>query len=399
MTYRKRLTKALLVGAVGLSVGLPAITAPAANAATTWTVDDRVRDNDDVCPAAQFTTISAAVAVAQPGDTIEVCEGTYRETVAIDKPDLTIVGPHRVGLQVKHDAQIISPSGGFVVGPHGDGAHIQGFLIRGAGSDGSNAAAIEATSGASDVYLTSNGLRDNAVGVRVTNADQFSGITIASNDFKQNVGTDVIVPGAAHNLRIQSNRFWNNGGLAIDFRGDSETPSVGLVINSNQVKSERLVEVANTQNAEITGSKKGSNMGSLTGSAITDRGNNTGLYLLPMRVGASNGTAIMLSDDAGVSSVNTYIRGANITAKYGIVITGDNSSLQVVRTQIRASDVGISIDSGRGNQFINNTVTSDDIACQDLTEGVDGESLNFWVNNKALRGSSTPANICPLTVP
>jgi hypothetical protein len=47
-------------------------------AASTLIVDD-----DSVCPGAAYTTISAAVAVASPGDTIQVCPGTYNENVLI----------------------------------------------------------------------------------------------------------------------------------------------------------------------------------------------------------------------------------------------------------------------------------------------------------------------------
>ena len=41
-------------------------------------------DNDKVqCPSAAYTTINAAVAAALPGDTIQVCAGTYNENVTI----------------------------------------------------------------------------------------------------------------------------------------------------------------------------------------------------------------------------------------------------------------------------------------------------------------------------
>ena len=48
--------------------------APAAQAAQ-WTVDD---DRGD-CPAAQFTSVQAAIDAAAAGDTIAICPGTYRE--------------------------------------------------------------------------------------------------------------------------------------------------------------------------------------------------------------------------------------------------------------------------------------------------------------------------------
>jgi hypothetical protein len=49
-------------------------------------------DNDKVqCPNAQYTSIQAAVTAAPPGATINVCPGTYPETVRIAKP-LTVRG-------------------------------------------------------------------------------------------------------------------------------------------------------------------------------------------------------------------------------------------------------------------------------------------------------------------
>src|SRR5262245_35273224 len=55
---------------------------------TVWMVDDdRVQ-----CPTADFTSIGAAVAAAHRGDVIEVCPGTYNESVVVNK-SLKFVGP------------------------------------------------------------------------------------------------------------------------------------------------------------------------------------------------------------------------------------------------------------------------------------------------------------------
>jgi len=50
-----------------------------------------VDDDGKQCPDADFSSIQAAVDAAAPGDTIEVCPGTYREQVTIDKDNLTLV--------------------------------------------------------------------------------------------------------------------------------------------------------------------------------------------------------------------------------------------------------------------------------------------------------------------
>jgi hypothetical protein len=51
-----------------------------------------VDDDHAQCPTAAYTTINAAVAAALPGDTIQVCAGTYNENVTVDKAGLTLKG-------------------------------------------------------------------------------------------------------------------------------------------------------------------------------------------------------------------------------------------------------------------------------------------------------------------
>jgi hypothetical protein len=79
------------------------VAAPAAQAAT-LSVDEDKMD----CPSAQYTSIQAAIAAAQPGDTIAVCPGTYAEgpgtpgsnALTIDK-SLTLKGAGADRVRVK----------------------------------------------------------------------------------------------------------------------------------------------------------------------------------------------------------------------------------------------------------------------------------------------------------
>jgi parallel beta-helix repeat protein len=96
-------------------------------------------DADDVsCANAPYTTISAAVAAAQPGATIIVCPGTYVEDVTVTK-SLTIEG--LAGATVAPSATDTSPvtaitqaNDGFtIVSPW---VSISGFTVEGATGDG-----------------------------------------------------------------------------------------------------------------------------------------------------------------------------------------------------------------------------------------------------------------------
>ena len=85
-------------------------------AAATITVDDDLQD----LPSAQFTSLSAAMAVAQAGDEIQVYPGVYRETlecsksitiVGIDGPNQTIIDGEGVrGCAILGEASFLQPS-------------------------------------------------------------------------------------------------------------------------------------------------------------------------------------------------------------------------------------------------------------------------------------------------
>ena len=70
---------------------LSSLTPVSAVEPTVWIVDDDKAN----CPEADFTSIQAAVNQANPGDTVQVCPGTYRERVVVDKT-LTLEGATKV---------------------------------------------------------------------------------------------------------------------------------------------------------------------------------------------------------------------------------------------------------------------------------------------------------------
>ena len=92
-----------------------------------------VGNHPEDCPDATFTTIQAAVTAAEPGSTIRVCPGTYREMVIVAKNDLRILGkdgPDDVIVEGRPDAPNDAPEAGFLL-RNVSGVLIQGFTVQG----------------------------------------------------------------------------------------------------------------------------------------------------------------------------------------------------------------------------------------------------------------------------
>jgi parallel beta-helix repeat protein len=92
-----------------------------------------VGNNPEDCPEATFSSIQAAVMAANPGSTISVCPGTYREMVTVAKNDLRIVGkdgPDDVIVEGKPDDPHHAQEAGFLL-HDASGVLIQGFTVQG----------------------------------------------------------------------------------------------------------------------------------------------------------------------------------------------------------------------------------------------------------------------------
>lgn len=129
----------------------------------TIVVDDDRRE----CPDAQFTSIQTAVVEAAAGDTVEVCPGLYRESVAVSKP-LTLVGarPQRQPDE-RCDGAVVDPTREAVLN-HSNG----GFDLR-----------------ANDVTVvgfTIQSASQPPVGAGITTSSSFSGYRIEDNVIQKN---------------------------------------------------------------------------------------------------------------------------------------------------------------------------------------------------------------------
>ena len=91
------------------------------------------------CGHAQYSTIGAAVAAANPGDTVVVCSGTYTEDVVITKP-LTLIGQNATinatGLPGAPIGAILgqAPYNGITI--ESSNVTVKGFTVEGAEGEG-----------------------------------------------------------------------------------------------------------------------------------------------------------------------------------------------------------------------------------------------------------------------
>jgi len=152
---------------------------------------------------ANYTTISAAISAAGPGDTIYVYSGTYG-SIDINK-DLTITGENK-------DTTIID--GGYnghtvyafsgTVGQYLE-VDISNFTIRNAGGTGNDCVAFS--------YVENGNINDN----KILNSDQSDGIqldhcndiTINNNEIKNNEGAGISLTLSGNNI-INKNTIQNN---------------------------------------------------------------------------------------------------------------------------------------------------------------------------------------------
>src|ERR1700693_5401949 len=104
MKIRKKLLRTTMIVAAGL---FTCVDSTKVQAATTLWVGG--------CHAGSYPTITAALAVATPGTTINICPGYYAEQVTITQDNLTLNGVPTTSIGETTDSSaIIPPTGGMV---------------------------------------------------------------------------------------------------------------------------------------------------------------------------------------------------------------------------------------------------------------------------------------------
>jgi parallel beta-helix repeat protein len=373
-----------------------------------------------------YSTISAANAAAVSGDTIKVCAGTYRETVNVTTPDLTFLGAQagKAGtdlLSSKSPQSVVHDvNGGFILSSTADHTKIDGFTITGAGSPTVNADGIQSFTGSSGLDAIDNFIYKNGNGINMQNPVGSMHATIAHNFIADNTsegnvdsngqtGTGVFISnGPADNTTISDNTFSDDSQTAINFAGETGTPSTGLLIDGNRsINDSTFVVATNSTNAVVEDNTVTVNTDSVVGgngTGILDFGGNTGLliYHNVLRTVSSANAAIELSTYAGSASTDTTVSDNTVSGwGYGIYVSTDYAAADITgNTVSHNGTTGLYLETGTsGNEVTHNTVSKDTGAADDCTDASTGSgtagTANTWTTDVGKDANSSPAAICP----
>jgi parallel beta-helix repeat protein len=361
-----------------------------------------VVDNDFAdCPQADFNTIQAGVAAAEPGDKILVCPGTYAETVLVNKPDLRIeaqAAPGAVVLQGTAAQQY-----GFQLLNTSD-VLLQGFWVQGYGQAN---IVIQGGSG--------NTLRKN-----ITTASFVDGIEViksADNVVEHNTSfanlgqrSDGIFLSESTGNLVRHNETFENGQFGINlfnsggnvvfgnrshnnrFRGIQNTQSNGNVIENNYTFENGSlilpfppiagggIGIFVFQSTGVTVKSNRSERNSANGIALNTAGNN----LVSNNQSESNGVAGIALNGAGANLVeqNQVFRNADDGIR--LVNNSDGNTVQLNHVRRNGGD-GIRADALSGSNTIERNVIFESARFDARDDSVGpgtGGTANFWINNK-----------------
>lgn len=405
---------------LAIMTGLAALTAAPATAQTVRWV--KASDTTPVAPGAScrdagYTTISAAVTAAAPGDIIKVCPGTYAESVTVNKP-LTLQGFNTTDGKCFNRTLTPDPSRDTIVNPpsalSGIGfdvtvgnVTIRGFIITDADTG------IQTGAATAGHTLEENTLLLNRFGAHLA-SNGTAPTTVTKNCFRQNAaaaGGDAIFSNqGVTNVLIGQNRFFKTVHVApateaadIVMFGAPLVPVRDVRISRNKSRgSETFASLAGSVNSTITDNKI---KGDGTASAIFAGGNTSGLVVSKNKIkDARRGVRFCAATCAGgapATGVQVARNKIKDVVEDGIVanpasltnsVIVDNDVRENGRDGIRIEDT--TTPGNAGNLFWNNHAHGNlAFDCRDQTTGVGtAGTANTWQHNKGK--TSSPPEIC-----
>jgi hypothetical protein len=295
----------------------------------------RIRAVDDdraQCPFAAYTNIGAAVAAASNGDQINVCAGTYPETVTVNKA-LTLRGA-QAGVDAR--TRMVAPAAESILNAPGGSLSItasnvtvDGFTVQ-EGSAAPLANGITLAANRSGHRILNNIIRDNTFGLYLNSNGAIQSV-VRFNFFDSNnragaaSGNAIYSDQGASNVLIEQNRFTGHASAAMVFAGTQSN----ITVSSNQLVNDNSMVFFNSSAIVITGNSVTGSQGSV-------------IFI----GGGNNGMSITCNSISGGAANTSAIRIPNFGS-------GTNSNVTANFNNIETTPFGIRIDTGQYTGTLN----------------------------------------------
>lgn len=297
--------------------------------ATTIVVDDdgmgSVGDCNSAMPAT--TTIQGAVTAANPGDTIQVCAGTYAENVTVNKT-LTILGP-QANVDARTPSRTATPAGEAIVTGVGNAGKtpfyitannvtVNGFTVEGATDPNTFGFGILLAPTTSGSQILNNIIRNNIIGLGLANNSAANQTRIEQNLFITNnqpgpasgfaIYTDEFTTGGTlTNVVINENAFTSNDNGGVGLVATPAGSQTNITVSNNDFTANgNAINVSSSTNLTITGNNIATSQFT---QVFIDGSTNLVFTCNTVRDGASRG--IRFSDFGGGGSTGSVVNNNN----------------------------------------------------------------------------------------
>jgi parallel beta-helix repeat protein len=370
----------------------------------------RVDDDGVQCKNADSTSINGAIALANPGDKIKVCPGTYVEQVKVPagKDNLTLESEKPLQAIIQAPPVMASPKA--IVQLQAQNTKLQKFTIQGPGGgpcdsieygvrvDGGGSATIEQNH-ITHIHDTpfSGCQNGNAVQIGRAAEGQIGSGIVKNNQIDDYQKTGVVVSNTGSDATVENNDITGVGPTAVIAQN-------GIQVSSGANARVKNNNVSNNQYSPQTVADRGIllfDQGTVTVENNTVTANDVGISALG---GADNATTIKgnkvsgsvfdgidLEDIVGPQVLDNKSTGNN--PGYGLYNT-DNGFLKGNKAEDNGTN-GFFVDNqSQGNTLRDNQAkNTTGIDCEDDSTGPGTSgTANFWINDKG--ATSSPPGIC-----
>ena len=364
-----------------------------------------------------FRTIQAAVDAADPGDTIRVCPGLYRETVKVSTEDLTIKGANAGRDATAHgrgrESIVTNIDAKGTVQLLEDDITWDGFTIRGVPNVRNGPGMY--TSPAHSGYLVRDTIfLDNGFGMHLGSDGKHPTLVCrnrftANNEFEGPGGANgVYSDEGAQQVLTTSNLFDGHNGAAVFFADKAKLQRDVLIEDNKSVDDLSFATIFNSNRVRVTSNWIKARVGDAQfpgpASAIFIGARNDDIVVQKNTIKSASGNGIDISNTngeqvSGIAPTNVIVRKNKVrnTQLSGIAVSATAVGYQVLGNRSLANTLhGLHFADGtQGGTVAGNTALDNKgVDCKDESTAL---PKNTWTDN--VGRTFDPDGICTAPIP